>query len=72
MLRIDFSDATDKEIMDFLMHRDPAGISWLEHSLNSGFTVKQMMRGFEIGRADERTIDHEPVRQLRAVGHHRR
>lgn len=59
MLRNEYLQAVDSEVMEFLMHREPINnTTWLHHCLRNDWTVAEMMSGFDHWKRNRVEIDH--------------
>ncbi len=59
MLTSAFSIA-DPDVQEYLNYRaDPNGTTWFEHCYAQGWTVEDMMGGYERWKAERDTIDHK-------------
>lgn len=72
MLRKEFSKA-DLDLLAYLTGTQPdSDQTWLEFCRERGFTVEDMMSGFEWHQRRSKTIDHDPqsapIAQVRRLG----
>ena len=59
MLTNAFSIA-DPEVQEFLNHRpNPQTSTWFEHCYSNGYSVEEMMGGYERWKRQRSTIEHE-------------